>query len=305
MAVLENNIVVEGISKSYGMAKALDNVSFAASKGEIFALIGPDGAGKSTLFRILTTLILPDSGSAYVAGFDVVKQFKEIRKNVGYMPGRFSLYQDLSVKENLTLFATLFGTTIFQNKELIAPIYKHIERFSDRKASDLSGGMKQKLALCCALIHRPDVLFLDEPTTGVDPVSRREFWDMLLALKCKGVTILVSTPYMDETRLCDRVALLKKGKLLTIDTPEGLKSKFGEKLYAVRGENMGAMLISLRKIRCVRSAFSFGDSHHVIFGGEPDQLLVELLQQGFTNVQITSIEPGIEDCYMKLAAEND
>ena len=219
---MDKSIIIDRLSKSYGFIDALKEVSFEVSKGELFGLIGPDGAGKTTLFRLLTTLILPDAGSAKVEGLDMVKDYQEIRKIVGYMPGKFSLYQDLSVEENLSFFASIFGTTIEENYELIAPIYSQIEPFKKRKAGKLSGGMKQKLALSCALIHKPTVLFLDEPTTGVDAVSRSEFWDMLHGLREYGISILVSTPYMDEAKKCDRIALINEGRILKIDTPENI-----------------------------------------------------------------------------------
>lgn len=219
---MDKSIIIDRLSKSYGSIDALKEVSFEVSKGELFGLIGPDGAGKTTLFRLLTTLILPDAGSAKVEGLDMVKDYQEIRKIVGYMPGKFSLYQDLSVEENLNFFASIFGTTIEENYELIAPIYSQIEPFKKRKAGKLSGGMKQKLALSCALIHKPAVLFLDEPTTGVDAVSRGEFWDMLHGLREYGISILVSTPYMDEANKCDKIALINEGRILKIDTPENI-----------------------------------------------------------------------------------
>lgn len=219
---MDRSIIIDRLSKSYGSVDALNEVSFEVSKGELFGLIGPDGAGKTTLFRLLTTLILPDAGTAKVEGLDMIDDYKEIRKIVGYMPGKFSLYQDLSVEENLSFFASIFGTTIEENYDLVAPIYSQIEPFKKRKAGKLSGGMKQKLALSCALIHRPAVLFLDEPTTGVDAVSRSEFWDMLHGLREYGISILVSTPYMDEAKKCDRIALINEGRILKIDTPENI-----------------------------------------------------------------------------------
>ena len=221
-----NAIEVSHISKSYGKVQALDDVSFSVSKGEVFGLIGPDGAGKTSMFRILCTLLLADAGTATVDGFDVISQMKDIRKRVGYMPGKFSLYQDLTVEENLEFFATLFGTTVDAGYDSIKAIYSQIERFKNRKAGALSGGMKQKLALSCALVHQPSVLFLDEPTTGVDPVSRKEFWEMLSILKERGITIVASTPYLDEVRQCERVAFLSEGKLMGIDTPEVTLDRF-------------------------------------------------------------------------------
>lgn len=251
--MMENVVSVREIAKSYGNVRALTGISFDISKGEIFGLIGPDGAGKTTLFRILNTLILPDEGVATVDGLDVVEGYKKIRKRVGYMPGRFSLYQDLTVEENLTFFATLFNTTIQENYHLVEDIYTQIEPFKNRRAGKLSGGMKQKLALSCALIHKPTVLFLDEPTTGVDPVSRKEFWEMLKRLKEEGITIVVSTPYMDEIRRCDRIAFINNGEIKGIDTPEQILFRFSDilcppglerkettahKKYAIKVENL-------------------------------------------------------------------
>ena len=238
------SISADNIVMNYGKVKALDAVSLKVEKGELFGLIGPDGAGKTTLFRILTTLLFPNQGTASVAGFDVVNNYKNIRNSVGYMPGKFSLYQDLTVEENLDFFATIFGTTIEENYDLIKDIYVQIEPFKTRRAGKLSGGMKQKLALCCALIHKPKVLFLDEPTTGVDPVSRKEFWEMLKRLQQKGITILVSTPYMDEAELCDRIALIQDGKILEIDTPESIVKHYPNPIYNVRSSNMYQLINS-------------------------------------------------------------
>lgn len=299
------------ISKSYGKVKALHDITFDVQQGEIFGVIGPDGAGKSTLFRILATLLLPDAGEATVEGFDVVKDYKKIRKIVGYMPGRFSLYQDLTVEENLRIFATLFNTTIEENYHLVKDIYSQIEPFKTRRAGALSGGMKQKLALSCALIHKPSILFLDEPTTGIDPVSRKELWEMLRNLKSQGITIIVSTPYMDEASLCDRIALIQNGSFLRIDTPDNIVKSFGKGLISVKGENMGELLKRLREIPGVISCFAFGDSHHVTAEKSSNQLnsltadtLAEnLKKQGYTNLEVKYIEPGIEDCFMELTAK--
>lgn len=295
------------LSKSYGEVAALKRVSFEVEQGELFGLIGPDGAGKTTLFRILTTLLLPDNGSAFVTGLEVVKEYKQIRSRVGYMPGRFSLYHDLSVEENLSFFATLFNTTIQENYHLIEEIYRQIEPFKQRRAGALSGGMKQKLALCCALIHKPQVLFLDEPTTGVDPVSRKEFWQMLKRLKQQGITILVSTPYMDEATLCDRVALIQEGRLMRIDTPQHIIESFDEPLWAVSGDNMPQLLRELRLHPKVTTSFAFGERHHitVTVGFGMDELRHYLLQQGNNGIEIEAITPNIEDCYMKLATKRD
>jgi ABC-2 type transport system ATP-binding protein len=279
-------------------------ISFSVKRGEIFGIIGPDGAGKTTLFRILTTLILANSGTASVDGYDVVKDYKEIRKRVGYMPGRFSLYQDLSVEENLKFFATVFNTTIEENYELIKDIYQQIEPFKKRRAGMLSGGMKQKLALSCALIHKPSVLFLDEPTTGVDPVSRKEFWGMLKKLKDQGITILVSTPYMDEASLCDRIALIQNGQFLKIDTPKDIISQYKNKLWAVQSDTMYKLLKDLRANELTKNCFAFGDKHHVSIDNE--QITMENLKEiieklGHRNVSIREIEPTIEDCFMQLS----
>jgi ABC-type multidrug transport system ATPase subunit len=291
------------LNKSYKKISALQDVSFEVNSGELFGIIGPDGAGKTTLFRILTTLLLPENGSATVDGYDVVKDYKEIRKRVGYMPGRFSLYQDLSVEENLTFFASVFNTTIEENYDLIKDIYCQIEPFKKRRAGALSGGMKQKLALSCALIHRPSVLFLDEPTTGVDPVSRKEFWEILKKLKQEGITILVSTPYMDEASLCDRIALINNGKILKIDTPENITSQFGKILWTVKSRNMHTLLNDLREHSAIGSCFAFGDNHHVTIDNEQltmDNLKMYLSERGHADIVIRPAGATIEDCFMDL-----
>ena len=291
------------INKSYGAVKALDNVSFEVGKGELFGIIGPDGAGKTTLFRILTTLILADSGTASVNGFDVVDDYKQIRTCVGYMPGRFSLYQDMTVEENLTFFASVFGTSIEENYALIEDIYKQIEPFKNRRAGKLSGGMKQKLALSCALIHKPSVLFLDEPTTGVDPVSRKEFWEMLKRLKNQGVTILVSTPYMDEATLCDRIALIRDGQFLKIDTPRNIISQFTETLWAVSSDRMSNLYADLQYIPGIKTCFTFGNTHHITLEQNIltiSQLRIYLNELSHTNIEINPIEATIEDCFMAM-----
>ncbi len=295
-------IAINGLTKRYGNLTAIEGISFEVERGELFGLIGPDGAGKSTLFRLLTTLLNPDEGSATVDGFDIVKDYKTIRCRVGYMPGRFSLYPDLSVEENLNFFAALFGVTLAESYDLIAPIYRQIEPFKKRRAGKLSGGMKQKLALCCALVHKPSVLFLDEPTTGVDAVSRSEFWDMLADLKSKGISILVSTPYMDEACRCDRVALCDKGKILAIDTPEGITARFGEPLYALSGTDLYGLLLAARQAAGVKECYPFGESHHLLVeeGFDPDQLVGELTAAGFEEVILSPIEAGIEDVFIKL-----
>jgi ABC-type multidrug transport system ATPase subunit len=298
-------VVVENIIKTYGKKKevvALSDISFNVSPGELFGIIGPDGAGKTSLFRILTTLLLADSGKATVDGFDVVKDYKAIRNRVGYMPGKFSLYPDLSVEENLNFFATIFNTSIEENYDLIKDIYVQIEPFKDRKAGKLSGGMKQKLALSCALIHRPSVLFLDEPTTGVDAVSRKEFWEMLKGLKKQGITILVSTPYMDEAGLCDRVALIQNGKILSINTPQGIVESFSKPLWAVKSSRMLSLLNELLQKDFVEDVYPFGEYHHVVMkdrSGEP--LLREFIREHHTeNALLQATQPDIEDCFIAL-----
>lgn len=301
-------VEVRNIRKTFQVEKsqtvALQDVSFEVNRGELFGLIGPDGAGKTTLFRLLTTLMIADQGTASVDGFDVVKDYKEIRKRVGYMPGRFSLYQDLSVEENLAFFATLFNTSIEENYELVKDIYQQIEKFKKRKAGALSGGMKQKLALSCALIHRPSVLFLDEPTTGVDAVSRREFWELLRNLQKENITIVVSTPYMDEASLCDRVALIQEGRILDIDTPKGITTKFNHKLWSVKADNMFQLMQDLRKDDRVHSCYPFGQEHHVVFrNGEGAAVIQQLKRDGHTNIQSELISATIEDCFMALMTE--
>ena len=299
------SVSVSQLSKSYNSIKALDNVSFDVPKGELFGIIGPDGAGKTTLFRLLTTLILPDGGSAVIEGLDVVKDYAAVRHIIGYMPGKFSLYQDLSVEENLNFFATVFNTTVKENYHLIEDIYKHIEPFRTRRAGKLSGGMKQKLALSCALIHKPKVLFLDEPTTGVDPVSRKEFWEMLLKLKSQGITIIVSTPYMDEARLCDRIALMQNGNFLRIDSPENIIASYPQKLWSVTSDNMHGLLNDLRSCPYVKSSFSFGASYHVTMEENMTVAILNeyLINKGYGNIDIREIEPTVEDCFMLMLKE--
>ena len=303
--VIMSAVVVENIIKTYGKKKevtALSDISFNVSQGQLFGIIGPDGAGKTSLFRILTTLLLPDSGKATVDGFEVVKEYKAIRKRVGYMPGKFSLYPDLSVEENLNFFATIFNTSIQENYDLIKDIYVQIEPFKDRKAGKLSGGMKQKLALSCALIHRPSVLFLDEPTTGVDAVSRKEFWEMLKGLKKQGITILVSTPYMDEAGLCDRVALIQNGKILSINTPQGIVNSFSKPLWAVKSTKMLSLLNELLQKDFVEDVYPFGEYHHVVMrekSGEP--LLRQFIQEHKNEKAVLqATQPDIEDCFIAL-----
>lgn len=293
--------------KTYGKKNeilAVDNVSFSVDEGEIFGLIGPDGAGKTSIFRMLTTLLLPDSGSATVEGFDVVKDYKQIRNTVGYMPGKFSLYPDLTVEENLVFFATIFGTTIQENYELIKDIYVQLEPFKKRRAGKLSGGMKQKLALCCALIHKPSVLFLDEPTTGVDPVSRKEFWEMLKRLKAQSITILVSTPYMDEAAMCDRIALMHGGKILSIDTPANISASYSDQLFAVKAGKMSTLLKTLPEFEKTLNSYAFGEYAHVSIKNNKENMQSELKQYlenaGMKNIEIKPIKASVEDYFIKL-----
>lgn len=297
------SISVHNISKSYKDFKAIEAISFEVNEGELFGLIGPDGAGKTTLFRILTTLLLPNEGTATVAGFDVVKEYKSIRNSVGYMPGKFSLYQDLSVEENLQFFATIFGTTLEENYDLIWDIFSQIEPFKKRRAGALSGGMKQKLALCCALIHKPKVLFLDEPTTGVDPVSRKEFWEMLKRLQQKGITILVSTPYMDEAALCDRIALIQKGKIFKIDSPQNIISNYSKTIYTVTAKDRHQLLFDLKSYPSRYSVYAFGEFIHYIDQNvdfnSPD-LHHFLESKKHTEIEILAVTPTIEDVFMDL-----
>ena len=297
------SIIVQNISKSYNKISAIDSISFEVNEGELFGLIGPDGAGKTTIFRILTTLLLANEGSATVAGFDVVLDYKAIRNSVGYMPGKFSLYQDLTVEENLNFFATIFGTTIEENYDLIKDIYIQIEPFKTRRAGALSGGMKQKLALCCALIHKPTVLFLDEPTTGVDPVSRKEFWIMLKRLQEKGITILVSTPYMDEAALCDRIALIQKGSILKIDKPATIIKDYKKIIYDIKAKNTHQLIQDLKNYPSQYSVFAFGEYIHYIDKNDnfnPIDLQNYLEQQQHTEIEIRISNPTIEDVFMDL-----
>lgn len=295
-------VEIQHISKSYSQLKALSDISLAIEPGELFGLIGPDGAGKTSLFRILTTLLIPDGGEAKVMGLDVVKDYKMIRRKIGYMPGRFSLYQDLTVEENLQFFATIFGTTVRENYDLIEGIYAQIEPFKRRRAGQLSGGMKQKLALSCALIHKPDVLFLDEPTTGVDAVSRKEFWEMLQRLKEKGISILVSTPYMDEASLCDRIALIQAGTILSVDSPNGIVEQFDKPLYAIRTTDTYQLILDLREWQLTHSIFPFGEYAHLITKHQVpiEEIRTYLIQKGHEQVLVRQQKASIEDCFMDL-----
>ncbi len=302
------SVTVKNIVKNHGDIRALRGITFEVTEGELFGLIGPDGAGKTTLFHILTTLLLPDEGDAHVLGIDVIAGFRNLRRRIGYMPGRFSLYPDLSVEENLSFFATIFNTTVEENYHLIQDIYHQIEPFRKRRAGDLSGGMKQKLALSCALIHKPDILFLDEPTTGVDAVSRREFWDMLGRLRVSGLTILVSTPYMDEASRCDRVALMDRGEILSVNTPAGISREFGRPLYSVTSGRRYELLKALRACTHAHSVFTFGDEVHYTDLREdfrPEMLESYLQQLGFDDVRIEQITPGVEDTLISLMSTQD
>jgi ABC-2 type transport system ATP-binding protein len=305
------SVIVEHIVKKYGSKKepvtALNDVSLTVSKGELFGVIGPDGAGKTSLFRILTTLLLADGGTATVDGFDVVNQFREIRNRIGYMPGKFSLYQDLTVEENLRFFASIFNTSIKENYDLIKDIYIQIEPFKNRRAGKLSGGMKQKLALCCALIHRPSVLFLDEPTTGVDAVSRKEFWEMLKALKQQGISILVSTPYMDEAALCDRVALIQSGKIMSTDTPQNIIHQFTKTMWSVSSAEMFRLLNDLQHYTNTDKCYAFGEFHHLVLKNgntSKEDIMNYLLKLSHHEIELKITQPNIEDCFIELMGNN-
>jgi len=304
-ADLSATVAAEGLEKRFGATAALAGVSFTAAPGELFGFVGPDGGGKTTLFRILATLIVPDAGRARVLGRDVVAEMRALRMRIGYMPGRFSLYPDLSVLENLRFFASVFGTTVERERARIAPIYSQLEPFNDRRAAALSGGMKQKLALCCALVHRPEILFLDEPTTGVDAVSRREFWDLLGDLKQSGITILVSTPYMDEANRCDRVALVQRGRLLATDTPQRIAASYGHPLVAVHAADRYRALVALRESPRALSVYPFGDVLHYTDAREDaapaavaEDVRGFLESRGFHDVRVEATAPTVEDAFM-------
>jgi len=303
-------VSLKNIYKTYddGKVKAVNDVSFEVKQGELFGLIGPDGAGKTSIFRILTTLLLPDKGQATVGGLDVVKDYRAIRNKVGYMPGKFSLYQDLTVAENLTFFATIFKTTIEENYDLIKDIYEQIKPFNNRPAGKLSGGMKQKLALCCALIHKPEVLFLDEPTTGVDVVSRKEFWNMLKRLKEQGISILVSTPYMDEASMCDRIALIQNGNIMSLDTLQNIIDSFPAQLYAARSKDMYRLLKDFRSDPAVESCYAFGEHLHLTLTDEhnSNKILEKLATQyKAEDFEAQLISPTIEDSFIRLMREKE
>ncbi|WP_226065260.1 ABC transporter ATP-binding protein [Kaistella polysaccharea] len=302
------SIIVNNLIKTYGKKTekvlAVDDVSFDVNPGEIFGLIGPDGAGKTSIFRMLTTVLLPDFGSASIEGFDMVKDYKEIRKILGYMPGRFSLYQDLTIEENLEFFASVFNTTIAENYDLIKDIYIQIEPFKDRRAGKLSGGMKQKLALCCALIHKPKVLFLDEPTTGVDPVSRKEFWEMLQRLKLQGITMVVATPYMDEAALCDRIALMQNGKILSINTPENISKAYPDLLFEVKAGRTANVLRALETFDQKKNVYAYGEFVHLSVDQNEnfdiENITEYLKKEGLENIEINPIKASIEDSFIRL-----
>lgn len=301
----EDVLVAEHLVKRFGGTTALDDVSVTIGRGELFGFIGPDGGGKTTLFRILVTLLVPDSGIARVLGRDVVKDLWDLRRRIGYMPGRFSLYPDLSVEENIRFFASVFGTSLEREYEQIAPIYSQLEPFKTRRSAALSGGMKQKLALCCALVHRPEILFLDEPTTGVDAVSRREFWDLLSRIKTSGLTIVVSTPYMDEANRCDRVALMQRGRILAIDTPKAITESFDRPLFAVRVADRFGALRALREYPNTNTIYPFGEVMHFTdkrLGTSADDIAREattfLDTHGIANANVALTSPTIEDTFM-------
>lgn len=298
-------IQIDQVAKKYGDKVALEALSLSIAPGKLFGLIGPDGAGKTTLIRILATLLLPTEGQARMQGYDIVKDYRKIRQLIGYMPGSFSLYQDLSIEENIQLFATIFGNRIEDNYDMIRDIYVQIEPFKKRKAGDLSGGMKQKLALCCALIHRPEVLLLDEPTTGVDAVSRREFWDMLASLKQHNMTILVSTPYMDEALRCEEIALIQHGRILEVNTPQAIIEGFPHPLFGIKTKRAFQALTLLREHPAAHSVYPFGDQIHFATQDRalrPQQLIEWLQPKGLGTVQIAPITAGIEDCFMERMA---
>jgi drug efflux transport system ATP-binding protein len=303
-------VQAQGLVRRFGGDAALQEVSFEVAPGELYGVIGPDGAGKTTLFRILVTLLLPDAGSARVLGRDVVKDLWDLRTRIGYMPGRFSLYPDLSVAENLAFFAALFDTTVAEARETIAPIWVQLERFAGRRAGELSGGMKQKLALCCALVHRPEILFLDEPTTGVDAVSRREFWDLLARLRDEGLPIVVSTPYMDEAIRCDRVSLMQAGRLLVTDRPAEIGRGYPRPLFAVRGGDILGLLGALRSLPHAAAVWPFGEALHYTDARRdvaPKTIMQELAAHvasaGLTGVTISPIAASIEDAFMWYMAQ--
>lgn len=302
------SIIVNNLVKTYGKKNekilAVDDVSFEVNHGEIFGLIGPDGSGKTSIFRMLTTVLLPDSGSASIENLNIIKDYKKIRQILGYMPGKFSLYQDLTIEENLEFFASVFNTTIAENYDLIKDIYIQIEPFKDRRAGKLSGGMKQKLALCCALIHKPKILFLDEPTTGVDPVSRKEFWEMLKRLKNQGITMVVATPYMDEAALCDRIALMQNGKILTIETPENISNSYPDLLFEIKAGRTSSVLQALENFPEKKNVNAYGEFVHLTIDQNENfstsTIIKYLKKEGFENIEINPIKASIEDSFIRL-----
>ncbi len=295
-------VALKNISKAYSGNKAVDDVSFKVNQGELFGLIGPDGAGKTSIFRMLTTLLVPDAGTASVMGFDIVKDYKKIRSGIGYMPEHFALYPDLTVAENLNFFAAIFNTRIRENYHLVKDIYAQIQPFKNRRAGRLSGGMKQKLTLCCALIHKPSILFLDEPTTGVDPVSRKEFWEMLQRLKAQQITTLVSTPHMDEASQCDRIAWLQSGKILSIDTPSDVTAAYEDPVYAVKADNMYRLLQVLKNAPGVKDNYTFGEFAHLIFNKEKPEteaFIDFLKEKGLSGIELKRVKATLEDGFIK------
>ena len=304
---MRNIIDIQRLTKRYGKLTALDSVTLSIAEGSLFGLIGPDGAGKSTLYQILTTLLTPDEGSVTVAGLDGVKDFRQLRTEIGYMPEKFSLYPDLTVRENLHFFASLFGVRVEDNFDLIAPIFAQLEKFPNRRAGALSGGMKQKLALACALIHRPKVLLLDEPTTGVDAVSRSEFWNMLTTLKEQGITILVSTSYMDEAERCGQIALMNKGRILYVNTPARLIEGMDKNLYNASAADMYPLLKALRALPDVEDCYTFGATLHVVARDNfnPDAAVAKLRRDGLADARIYPARGNIEDLFIKLAKHDE
>ncbi|MDE5790170.1 MAG: ABC transporter ATP-binding protein [Muribaculaceae bacterium] len=300
-------VKIENLSKLYGKKEALSNINLKVEKGEMFGIIGPDGAGKSTLYKIMATLLLPDSGKASIFGLDTVRDYRKLREKIGYMPERFSLYQDLTVAENLNFFASLFGVKIKDSYDLIAPVFSQLEKFPNRKAGALSGGMKQKLALSCALIHRPDILLLDEPTTGVDAISRNEFWEMLSKLRERDITILVSTSYMDEANRCERIAMINKGRILEVGTPQNLVSRIGENLFNAVGENMFRLLSELRVMPEIEDCYTFGSTLHIVAkkGFNPARAKLELEEKGLKEISIYPAKGDIEDLFIKLTRNEE
>jgi ABC-2 type transport system ATP-binding protein len=300
-------IQVINTSKSYGAVKALADANLEIPRSCLYGLIGPDGAGKTTLFRIITTLLIPDEGTVEVFGCNTVRDYRKIRLFTGYMPGRFSLYPDLTVAENLNFYATIFSTRVDRHYDLIKPVYSMLEPFKNRLSRNLSGGMKQKLALCCALIHNPRLLVLDEPTTGVDAVSRKEFWDTLNMLKQSGMTILVSTPYMDEASRCDRVAMMQKGQIMGQDTPGAILAGFKSALYEIRTSERLKAIEILRSDKLVKQAYLFGQSIHVtsVNRGCDETYLNQLLTgQGIPGLNIKTVTPDFEDCFIDAVEQN-